>query len=349
VDTLTHALSGALVARMTAPRGAPPRTVPRRVAAGFFAAAFPDLDFIVSWLGSVEYLLHHRGATHSVLLLPFWALVCAWLLAKLLREPGGWRALYGACAWGIGAHIAGDLITSYGTMVFAPLSDARHAWGTTFIIDLWFSAIIVAGLGASALWRGTRTPAAVAMAVLAGYVVFQAVLRDRALEHARQYALEHGIAGAQIEAYPRPVSPFNWTVFVSDAHAHHLAHLNLARSAPRTVQLGDGFVAMLDAPYRPPAVAQWEIRSRFGASGAAAALARSAWESPALGFLRWFAEKPALDVVTEGSACVWFIDLRFVNPGRDGVPFRFGACRAHPDAPWQAYQRAGHSGRIALR
>jgi inner membrane protein len=349
VDTLTHALSGALVARMTAPRGAPPRTVPRRVAAGFFAAAFPDLDFVVSWLGPVEYLLHHRGATHSVLLLPFWALVCAWLLAMLLREPGGWRALYGACAWGIGAHIAGDLITSYGTMVFAPFSDARYAWGTTFIVDPWFSGIIVAGLAACALWRGTRAPAAAAIAVLAGYVGFQALLRDRALEYGGQYALERGIAGAQLEAYPRPVSPFNWTVFVSDAHAHHFAHVNLARAAPRDLQPGDGFVATLDAPYRPLAMAQWESRSRFGAGSATAALARSAWESPALGFLRWFAEKPALDAVTEGSSCVWFIDLRFVNPGRDWVPFRFGACRAHAEAPWQAYRRAGQSARIAVR
>jgi inner membrane protein len=106
VDTLTHALSGALVARLTAPRDAAPRTLPRRVAAGFFACAFPDLDFVVGWLGPVEYLLHHRGATHSLLLLPLWAFVCAWLLAKLLREPGGWRALYGVCAWGIGAHMA---------------------------------------------------------------------------------------------------------------------------------------------------------------------------------------------------------------------------------------------------
>ena len=55
--------------------------------------------------------------------------------------------------------IAGDLITSYGTMIFAPLSDARFALGTTFIIDLYFSGIIVAGLVASRCWRATRAPA----------------------------------------------------------------------------------------------------------------------------------------------------------------------------------------------
>jgi inner membrane protein len=45
----------------------------------------------------------------------------------------------------LGAHIVGDLITGFGTIVFAPLSDWRAALGTTFIIDLWFSGIILAG------------------------------------------------------------------------------------------------------------------------------------------------------------------------------------------------------------
>lgn len=349
MDTLTHALSGALLARLTAPRDAPPRTLPRRVAAGFFACAFPDIDFVIGWFGPVEYLLHHRGATHSVLLLPMWAFACAWLLAKLLREPGGWRALYGACAWGIGAHIAGDVITSYGTIIFAPVSDARFGWGTTFIIDLWFSGIILAGLTASALWRGTRAPAAAAIAVLVSYVGFQALLRERAIDYGLAHARALGIGGAQVDAYPRPVSPFNWTVFVSDAREHRFAHVNLVREAPRTYRPGDGFIAMLDAAYLPVAMARWESRSRYGNGASQEALGRAAWESPPLAFMRWFAEKPAFEAVTEGSTCVWFIDLRFVTPGRDWVPFRFGVCRPDPQSPWQAYQRAGETARIPVR
>ncbi|MDW8468106.1 MAG: metal-dependent hydrolase [Burkholderiales bacterium] len=87
---------------------APPPRAPRRagrsrrIAAGFLACAFPDLDFVAGFLGPVEYLRYHRGVTHSLVLLPLWALALAWLLAKLLREPGGWRALYGVCALAIG-------------------------------------------------------------------------------------------------------------------------------------------------------------------------------------------------------------------------------------------------------
>src|SRR3954470_11140487 len=145
MDTLTHALSGALLARATAPRDAPAVSLPRRIAAGFFSCAAPDLDFVAGFFGPVVYLENHRGVTHSLLLLPLWALTLSWVLAKILREPRGWRALYGITALGIAAHIAGDLITSYGTMVLAPFSNWRAAIGTTFIIDLWFSGIIVAG------------------------------------------------------------------------------------------------------------------------------------------------------------------------------------------------------------
>src|SRR3974390_1209086 len=51
MDTLTHALSGALLARATAPRQAPPGSLPRRVAAGFLAGASPDLDGVAGLFG----------------------------------------------------------------------------------------------------------------------------------------------------------------------------------------------------------------------------------------------------------------------------------------------------------
>jgi len=337
MDTLTHALSGALLARATAPEDAPPRSIPRRVAAGFFACAAPDLDFVLGFVSPLLYLEQHRGPTHSLLLLPLWALLLSWVLAKILREPRGWKALYGVCALALGAHIAGDLITSFGTIIFAPLSDARYAWGTTFIIDLWFTGIILAGLIASIAWRGSRVPAMAASAVLAGYVGFQALQKERALEYARDYARAQGLANVEFTAYPRAVSPFNWTVYASDELSHRYAHVNLVRKEP--LAPAHDFVGRMNAAFQPLALAQWEMRPRYGANAEEQALARAAWQSPALGFMRWFAEKPAFDGLGKGSTCVWFVDLRFINPGRDWVPFQYGACREGPGAPWRAYER----------
>lgn len=338
MDTLTHALSGALAARASASGDAPPRSLPRRIAAGFFACAAPDLDFVFAFLGPVEYVELHRGPTHSLILLPVWALVFSWILARILREPGGWRALYGVTALGLLLHIAGDVITSYGTTIFWPLSGWRAVLGTTFIIDLWFTGIIVAGLAASLYLRKSRLPSAAALAFLAGYVGFQYVLKQEALKFGAEYARAHGFSHASIDAQPRPVSPFNWTVFVSDEYAHRFAHINLVRKEARPYRPGDGFIAQVDAAYQPLGEARWVTRSRYGLTDQA--LVREAWQSPALGFFRWFAALPAFDGITPGSTCVWFIDLRFASPGRDDVPFEFGACRSAPGAPWRAYDRA---------
>jgi len=348
VDTLTHALSGALVARLSARPDAPGRSIPRRVAAGFLAAAFPDLDFVIAVLGPAQYLLHHRGVTHSVLMLPLWAWIVAWLLAKLLREPGGWRAFYGVSALAIGTHIAGDVITSFGTMVFAPFSDWRAAIGTTFIIDLWFTAIILAGLLGSLVWRRTRVPALAASLALVGYVGMQAVLKSQAVEFGKQYADAQGLDGASVRAEARPVSPFNWTVFVSDGTRYRIAHVNLVRLVPRVATPDAGIIEQLDAAYQPLGGARWETRSRFGDAPEVRSLAHAAWASPGLAFFRWFAALPAFDGITEGSTCVWFVDLRFLTLGRGALPFRFGACRDSPDGGWRTYRSSGESRRIPV-
>ena len=348
MDTLTHAFSGGLIARATAPKDSPPGSLRRRIAAGFLAAAAPDLDFVISYLGPVAYLENHRGVTHSVLLLPLWALLLSWLLAKILRERRGWRALYGVAALSLAAHIVGDVITSFGTIVFAPVSDWRAAIGTTFIIDLWFTGIIVAGLVFSLVFRRTKLPAIAASLVLAGYVGLQYAQKQKALDFGEAYARAQGWRDASVSAQPRPVSPFNWTVFASTPSEHRFAHVNLLRREPRRYQPGVGFIARIDAPYLPLAQAAWVERTRYGYPPADE-LGRSAWESPALDFFRWFAALPAFDGVSEASTCVWFVDLRFLTPGRDDMPFRFGACRESPGDSWRAFQRTDSGTRLPLR
>jgi inner membrane protein len=231
------------------------------------------------------------------------------------------------------------VITSFGTMIFAPLSDARYALSTTFIIDLWFTGIILLGLAASALWRSSRTPALAGLAVLAGYVGFQAVLQQRAIEFGEQFAQAKGIQGARVTAMPRPVSPFNWTVFVREDERFHYAHVNLVRTEPRPREAAGGFVARLDAPYEPLSKAQWLSAGRYGDRPDEQALAREAYSQPAFAFFRWFAAYPALLDLRAGNPedCAWFHDLRFVTPGRDSTPFLYGMCRG-PGSAWQPFQ-----------
>jgi inner membrane protein len=349
LDTLTHALAGALFARAIAPSKPKAEDPPiwQRVTLCAVAAAFPDSDVIVSFFSSYSYLLHHRGATHSLLLLPLWALMLAGLAALCFRRPNAWGTYAGVAALGIASHIVGDLITTFGTMIFAPFSNERYAWGTTFIIDPWFSGIILAGLIAGWFWKSTRQPAVIASLLLFTYVGMQAVWRAQAIQFGQRYAEEMGIAGAQVSVQPGAVSPLNWMVMVEKNGDYRYAFVNLKRREIAADPGPEGgFFARLDAPFNPLGAAIWHRTSLIGSSTEDAPLVREVWMSPEMEFFRWFAQYPSLlrvesDKVTQ---CVWFQDLRFTRPGAIANPFRFGLCR-EPSGSWRRYRLSGANDR----
>jgi inner membrane protein len=342
MDTLTHALSGALVARATARRAAR-ISLAARVGAGFVACAFPDSDVALSLFSPVTYLTQHRGATHSLLLAPLWALALGVVFAKLYRGNDGasWRDFYGVALLALLTHIAGDLITSFGTMIYAPLSDARVAWNTTFIIDLWFSGIIIAGLAASWFWRRSAVPACVGIAALTAYVGFQAVQHQRALGFGKAYAGRHVSAQAAVSALPGPVTPFNWMIVVTDGDLYHYTYVNLGRRAalPPPGPTA-GLITRVNAGYAPLMKAHWTTVNKYGSDPSQRELARGALNHPRLGFFRWFAEYPALYRIDREnpSTCIWFEDLRFAVPGRDSTTFHYGLCSDKNSSGWRAYR-----------
>ncbi|MFM9968710.1 MAG: metal-dependent hydrolase [Burkholderiales bacterium] len=354
MDTLTHALSGALFARAITPAKLRPSDPPiwQRMTLCAVAAAFPDSDIVVNFFSSYYYLLHHRGATHSILLLPLWALFLAGLAALCFRRPEGWRTYAGISALGIAAHIVGDLITSYGTIIFAPLSNERFAWGTTFIIDLWFTGIILAGLIGGWIWKVSRAPAVAASVLLIAYVGAQAVWRSQAIEFGEQYARAQGINAAQVTVQPGAVLPLNWMVMVEKNGDYRYAFVNLKRADIATDPGPEGgFIARLDASFNPLSDAIWNRASLLGASTEDAPLVREAWMSPEMDFFRWFAQYPALLRVERdnpdnnlAAECVWFHDLRFTRPGNTFNPFRFGLCR-EKGREWTRYRANGDTGR----
>jgi inner membrane protein len=358
MDTLTHALSGALLGRALAP---PPRAgggksqafgprVPvwHAVVAGGVAATFPDADYVLTFVSELAYLRGHRGVTHSIVLLPLWALVLGWLLAIGLRNRSAWKRYAWLAAAGIAIHIAGDWITQFGTMLLAPLSDARFGLGSTFIIDLVLSGIIVAGLLGSALWARSRAPALLALALLPAWVGVGWLGKSEAIAFAREYAQRHGIAAVTIDAAPRPASPFNWTIIVDEGDAYHVAHINTRRSEPLVAGPDDNFIRRFSAPYLPLAQARWERRPKFGAP-AVTALAHEVWSDPQFELVRWFSMYPLLYQVDRGESgtCAWFHDLRFDYPGRGFAPFRFGLCRAG-SLPWRLYRLDGADRRVPV-
>jgi inner membrane protein len=352
MDTLTHALSGALLGRATAPAmlRSGELTPRARMTVGFVAAAFPDCDIVLRLFGALTYVDLHRGVTHSIILLPPWALLLAWLFSRISRQRYSWRAIYGTAALGIAIHIAGDLFTAYGTMMLAPFSHHRFALPFTFIIDPYFTSIIVIGLAAAMLIRQGRYPAVIALMVLGGYVGAQGILHSRAVKVGETYAETHGLgAGAEVHAIPQPLSPFNWKIIVSRGDGYDVASVNLWDTesrrppGPRHGIAGIlGAWGRIAAGYQPVSAANWTHYSQFGKTVSQNALAREAWGQEVFTRFRQFANFPVLDKIkSNGSAvCVSFFDLRFTVPSLP-PSLVFGVCRDNASARWRLEPTGG--------
>jgi len=337
MDTVTHALLGALVARSAFPasRSRQPLTDRQRMAVGAIAGAFPDIDYIASWVDPMIYLtLWHRSITHSFVLWPLWALLVGVALAFTFKQREAWPFVTVLAGVALLSHILADLITVFGTQMLAPLSSWRASIGTTFIIDPWFTAFVLAGFLAG-LRKQTRWLPRLSLTALVAYIGFQGFLKHQALLLAHEQMRRENLFDASATALPQPASPFNWKLIIDNGNRYEVAYVNLAGgySAPDDA---NGFWNGLHATYKAPDKLSWETYRRFGDNRKNTGYIRALWENPQLDYFRRFAEFPALYRIdsTADRHCVWFTDLRYVLPYMT-PPFRYGMCQDKPAASWE--------------
>jgi inner membrane protein len=352
MDLVTHMLVGATAAQATRPSRCAwsPR---ERMAIAAAGAAFPDIDFAAFAVDPLRFLADwHQGPTHSIVLLPLWALLIGAAATRLARRRGGLGPATRLAALGLALHVAVDLLTAYGTAVLQPLSARRVALGLVFVVDPLFSAIVLAALVASLVWR-PRMAARLGGLALCVLVAGQALLQQRALAFGQAVAQARGWAAGDVTALAQPFSPFNWKLVVADGPRYHEAYVNLAGHRPWVPALpGLRTLHAMAASYAAPAQAVWRPRQRPGARLAAL------WERPELEPYRRFAMLPAVsridadadaDVDAEtgvfgnpdggaGRRCVWFTDLRYDLPVLPDT-FRFGFCRDDAASPWMLHRQ----------
>jgi inner membrane protein len=343
MDPLTHALSGALLVRAAEPVLPKMQALPlrARLIAGFTAAAFPDIDVALRLVDTLSYLNWHQGPTHSLVMLPLWAFLLAQLFSRVTRSHYSWRLFFIPACLGMAIHIAADLITAYGLMLLAPFSTERFSVPLAFVIDPWFSAIVISGLVMSQIFPQKQSVAGLALACLGFYVVFLGTLHGRAKHIGLAYAGKMALTHAEISVLPQPFSPFNWKIIVPEGEIYHILLVNLGRSS-WTPFPDIGLLSRMDTVYRPQTMANWQQLDRFGDSPADAILVREAWHQPALADFRRFAIFPQLDRIdtSEKGVCVWFYDLRFKFPLLP-PSFRYGSCREQGSAHWYLQRQKG--------
>src|SRR5256884_3843581 len=138
---------------MSLPASGGGRYIPRRASmvtwALMLGAFYPDTDVLRDIFSHDKLLVvtWHRSITHSLVMLPLWALLLAWITRGFCNwrkgEAPSFAALSLIYAAGILSHILLDLVTSFGTMIWSPLEWSRPAWDLIFIVDFTLTAIFL--------------------------------------------------------------------------------------------------------------------------------------------------------------------------------------------------------------
>lgn len=207
--------------------------------------------------------------------------------------------------WLIGSallmHIFLDLVTSFGTMLFAPLSDMRATLDLVFIIDPIFSALLLFPLLLIILplKQHARAVAITSLCMVATYIGGSAYLHQQCIGLARQ---SHPNA-EHIHAMPLPFSPFHWMLVASYPDHETRTAVNFLPNFPGTTPFFPGnMVAQFTAGTGSPEKLVWQ-------SFPALRNLKDIEQLPGIAFYRWFARFPVLLEKSEKHLLLG--DLRF--------------------------------------
>ena len=188
MDPISQGTVGAAFAQSTANK----KNILSITVIGFIAGLAPDLDVLIrSSTDPILFLEYHRQFTHSLFFIPFGALIVALFLYPLFRKSLSLKTVYLASFLGYATHGLLDACTSYGTLLFWPLSNERVTWNNISIVDPLFTIPIVILIGIAIKTR-KRLFSYFAIGWVAFYLSLGFVQYDRAFKAANELALLRG-------------------------------------------------------------------------------------------------------------------------------------------------------------
>jgi inner membrane protein len=232
LDNLTHSLVGLFLARAGFKH-----VTPRGTAVMVLAANAPDFD-AVSWFGgSAVYIHWHRNFTHSLIAIPFMALLTVAIVRWVGRKEVRWLPAFLIAMVAVASHLILDLTNVYGVRLLLPFSGHWFHWDLTPIVDLVLWAILF--LGVVAPWFGRLVGseigernrevgggwAIVALLLFSAYDYTRSVFHDRAaaMMDSRTY---NGLAPRRSGAFPGE-NPLIWEGIAELSNAYVQAPIDV--------------------------------------------------------------------------------------------------------------------------
>lgn len=280
---------------------------------GALLATLPDLDVLIDYGDAVANMTHHRGFSHSLLVLGALALLLTWLIRRFHPHPGySARRLLAALALVLLTHPLLDSFTSYGTQLFWPLAPTPTAWSSVFIIDPIYTLPLIAAVSFGLIFGLRDKPSTLPLlALVLSSLYLASTLAGKSMaEHRVQAELaRQGIHADALFSTPTPLNSLLWRVIVLDGEDYHEALVGwFDPGPPRLVRLPRGTY-----------------------------LGRALAHSPAHQRLEWFTNGVLrYDQIGEHLVVT---DLRLGMTGTH--PFRFDFA-VHRDGTWQVNRQVEH-------
>lgn len=141
MDSLTQAVLGAAIQGVGMGRYQGRKALLYGAALG----TLPDLDVLIRYADPVSAMTHHRGFSHSLLLLPLLAAAVVWLIKKRWPDAAyGYGRLFVTVSLVLITHSLLDAFTVYGTQLFWPFTLVPAQWSGVFILDPLYTLPLLA-------------------------------------------------------------------------------------------------------------------------------------------------------------------------------------------------------------
>lgn len=155
MDPVTQGVVGAVFAQTQGPKA----SLAKAAVIGALAGMAADLDILIR--SSTDPLLvldYHRQFSHSIFFIPVGALLCSLLFYPLFarRWHLSFRQTYSWSLIGYATHGILDTCTTYGTMLFWPLSYTRYSFDIVSVVDPLFTVPLLIALIATTKYRSRR-------------------------------------------------------------------------------------------------------------------------------------------------------------------------------------------------
>ncbi len=179
MDNITHSLVGYLVARSLPKPDVEkfPKYESAVLWTALIASNLPDFDFLIQIFNTnnpMQYLLHHRGYTHTFLL----TLPLGLIAARAAVLISGTKAKAQSALWrlsGVGVlcvllHIGGDYCNNYGVHPFSPFYNRWYYGDFLFILEPFIWLTLLPFVFFSVKTKSVRTVSVILCALILGIV-----------------------------------------------------------------------------------------------------------------------------------------------------------------------------------